>query len=84
MESEILKLVMAVITSHVDKNIIVTKKSLLKEDLALPSIKIVLCLTQIIDQLGMNITVFSDYELLLIKTVGDLTDLLILKNGVHE
>ena len=48
----------------------------IKEDLAIPSIKLVMFLTTVTSQLDISIMDFSDYELLRLKTVQDITDLL--------
>jgi acyl carrier protein len=48
----------------------------IKEDLAIPSIKLVMFLTAVTSQLDISIMDFSDYELLRLKTVQDITDLL--------
>ena len=65
-------------------SVIITREKLIKEDLGLPSIKLVMLLTDITSKLDINIMDFSDYELLRIKTVGDLIDLLIIKKTENE
>lgn len=48
----------------------------LKEDLGIPSMKLVLFLTDVTQQLQLSIFDFSDYELLNLKTVADIFKLL--------
>jgi acyl carrier protein len=63
----------------------ITREQSLKEDLGLSSIKMVLVLTSVTGKLDIDIMNFTDYELLRMKTVGDLTDLLQSQKGAsHE
>lgn len=77
-------LVMRAITAQLDAKTKVTADHLLKEDLGLPSIKLVMLLTDVTIKLGISIMDFTDYELLRLKTVGDLIDLLTVKKDSYE
>jgi len=79
MNNNILKLVTEEVANQIGTEIEVTEDKQLREELGLPSIKMVMLLTSITDQLGISIMDFNDYELLRLKTVKDLVDLLINK-----
>ena len=69
------------LSGHVD----ITREQSLREDLGLSSIKMVFVLTSVTGELDIDIMNFADYELLRMKTVGDLIDLLQSKNEAsHE
>ncbi|WP_217606641.1 hypothetical protein [Chitinophaga sp. GbtcB8] len=74
--SDILNIVVDNLKLQLDKDITITPEMHIKENLAIPSIKLVAFLTTVTDQLGISIMDFSDYELLRLKTVQDITDLL--------
>jgi acyl carrier protein len=72
----ILNKVIEAIREQLDTEAEVSADKLLKEDLALPSIKMVMILTTLTAELGISILDFTDYELLRLKTVGDVAGLL--------
>lgn len=79
----IANLVIKQITLQLDsKSIEVSENKLLKEDLGLPSIKLIMILTNLTSQLNISIMDFSDYELLRLKSVGDLINLLTIKTKI--
>jgi len=79
----IANLVIEQITLQLDsKSVEVAENKLLKEDLGLPSIKLIMILTNLTSQLNISIIDFSDYELLRLKSVGDLINLLTIKTKI--
>lgn len=70
----------SIVTEHlqvqVGKDVRLSREMLLKEDLGLSSMKLVMFLTNLTAQLGIDILSFADYELLRLKTVGNVVDLL--------
>ena len=72
----ILNKVIEAIREQLDTEAEVSADKLLKEDLALPSIKMVMILTRLTAELEISILDFTDYELLRLKTVGDVAGLL--------
>jgi acyl carrier protein len=73
------------ILAQLNKKVQISRKLKLKEDLGLPSIKLIMLLTELTQKIGISIMDFNDYELLRIKTVGDLENLLTLKQeGLYE
>ena len=71
------KIVIKEISSQLDSNsIVVTENKLFKEDLGLPSIKMIMILTNLSLQLDFSIMDFADYEIIRLKSVGDLINLL--------
>ena len=73
---------MEAIQNQLDIETTVSADKLLKEDLALPSIKMVMVLTTLTAELGISLMDFTDYELLRLKTVGDLAALLSTKLNI--
>lgn len=59
-----------------DETVEINEDKLLKEDLGLPSIKLVMLLTNLTSKIGISILDFADYEIILLKSVGDLINLL--------
>lgn len=56
--------------------------SFLKEDLGLDSISIVQVLTQICHEFKIDILSISDFDLIQLKTVNDLINLIMIKDGI--
>ena len=85
MDDRIFNMISEGILAQLNKKVQISRKLKLKEDLGLPSIKLIMLLTELTQKIGISIMDFNDYELLRIKTVGDLEDLLTLKQeGLYE
>jgi acyl carrier protein len=76
MNKTILLKVIEAIQEQTNSRAAITADQLLKEDLGLPSIKMVMILTTLTAELGISIMDFTDYELLRLKTVGDVSQLI--------
>lgn len=76
MKNEIFDLVCKEIGAQTAGKAPITPNLLLREDLGLPSMKMVMVLTATCQKLDISILDFADYELMRLKTVSDLTDLL--------
>ena len=79
MSNKIFNLVSQAILAQTGSDVQIFNDLRLKEDLGLPSIKLVMLLTNLTQKLQISIMDFSDHELLRVKTVKDLTDLLTIK-----
>ncbi len=81
MDNHIFNIVVEEINQQLDTEVPIHSTSLLREDLGLPSIKMVMLLTNVITPLNLSIMDFNDYELMRINTVGDLVQLLTQKTN---
>ncbi|MFK7114391.1 hypothetical protein [Flavobacterium oreochromis] len=75
-KNEIYNLVVEELLNQVGCPMTIAPGMLIKEDLGLPSMKIVFFLTSITQKLNISILDFADYELLNAKSVQDMYELL--------
>lgn len=74
--STLYKIIQRGIINQLNAEMEITPGLYLKEDLGAPSMKLVLFLTEVTQQIQLSIFDFSDYELLNLKTVADIFKLL--------
>jgi len=76
MKQELYDLIINELNQQLEEKIEISRESLLREDLGLPSIKLVFFITSITRSLNISILDFYDYELLNLKSVEDVYCLL--------
>ncbi|MGN6601354.1 MAG: phosphopantetheine-binding protein [Ginsengibacter sp.] len=76
MTDRITAIVLQEISDLLGNGVVVTPRMHLKEDLGMPSIKLVLFLTRVSAQLDLDMMDFGDHEILRLKTVNDVIELL--------
>jgi acyl carrier protein len=77
--TKVYKIIIDGLKNQLDQEIDILPESTLSEDLGLPSIKLVFFLTDVTEKLDISIMDFADYELLNLRTVADIHELLIKK-----
>ncbi|WP_430412290.1 acyl carrier protein [Kordia sp.] len=84
MKESVYEIVIENLSNQLEDDIKITADSRLKEDLGFPSIKMIMFFTAVTKKLNISIMDFTDYELINIETVNDVTVLLTQKLQKNE
>lgn len=79
MKNDIYDLVVSELQNQLEEPIAIKPEMKLKEDLGLPSMKLIFFLTSITQKLNISIMDFADHELLNVKSVQEIYELLLNK-----